>query len=643
MRAVLILGLKVHLALRASALVTLWIGWVRMYLRAHAQPVELPATVISDWEIATDAEMDAGNYEQLEPLVEVSEPLAAPPPMAMRLASLSAGLGGLAAVAAAAYAALVVAHWTAWWMFAICLVLVVVGLVTFVFFQRQDVQHRTNASDAWGYAGLAANLVSLMVVASTAVLASVIAPALADRPVRRQPPIAGNPWPTGPNGPALRKEEPEPAFKPRWRPFQVPSDSPPDWIVNRPEAMPIARRNLLQWTGEENGFRIKSLRMLPAFAAKSKGNHVAWSPDWQRLYILGSDDYLYEIAVGDWTVRRRLRIWPASQSLYYGKNWLVLGRQTPGSGSTNFQVLIVDPETLAPAAQLDLPAAFRIRAVVGSAGSKYLFAADQAGQTLTAIDLEAVGRGKGERKAPMTPMPISSESNYRGPHELRVTPDGKLVFCRERNVLAVVALRNGSFFFNRLRPPDQDSDEVHVSAHPQRLIYKIEAGSGSARSCWKIYDTANFQDPIATLPAGLHCSFPDVDPVSGDILKADNRLFSVLDGSGTVKKSLGLDKAIQRAGETSRDPTFSRVEWHVSRIPGAIAVWFTGPAGPSGWSGATTASRPARRKKTQRSPRPRRGAEDTSTGESITVLLTLRVRAFIMAEVDEYVGNPDTY
>jgi hypothetical protein len=43
------------------------------------------------------------------------------------------------------------------------------------------------------------------------------------------------------------------------------------------------------------------------------------------------------------------------------------------------------------------------------------------------------------------------------------------------------------------------------------------------------------------------CSCPDIDPVTGDILKSDNRLFSVLDRAGKPLKSLNIDNAIQRA------------------------------------------------------------------------------------------------
>ena len=607
---VLQLALDVHMVLRAFALVALWIGWWRMHLRTQGQPSELIARVISGWGSEVHPDIDAADYEQLEPLADERKSPAVPKPATTKLAPASAGLAVGAALAAAEYGVLVAWHWTAWWMLAICLALVVASLVTFVVYQYQGVQRRTATGDALGYVGLAANVVSLILVACVVTAAAVTMPTVAKKPAAQQPSLGVTPPPRDSNKmPSLpqenvddrdrterirkmlaearakqaadqarmradherwqqenaeraaekarhradfarkRQEEEAAALKPRWRPFEIPTtpSGRTGPISYQPETIVQAQQNLVQWKRGENGFRITSLRMPRHSASTQEGNHVAWSGDGRRLYTMAELNYVYEISVGDWTVRRRLRIWPPAKSICFCKDSLLVARETFVNQFSNFQVLTVDPKTLSPAEELDLPAALRIRDVSGSAGCKYLFAIDQGGQMLTAIDLAHLDAGNTDREAKLTRIPLSHAKQFQGWGELGVTPDGKTAIYHEWNNVVLLSIgKDGSLSTRQV--PDGPCQEVHTSANSQSLVSQVGVSSPTGRGSWQIHDLPDLQKSLVTLPLESRCPRPDVDPVSGAILTFDNHVFSALDRLGNERKSLPLGDAIQRSG-----------------------------------------------------------------------------------------------
>ncbi len=598
------LALSVHMVLRGFALAALWIGWLRMYLLAKGQPVELPATVISGRGHEADSDIAAGQYEQLEPLFDDWRAPAASREAAVNPAPASAYLAGAATAAAALYATLVVWHWMAWGMLVTCLALIAASVAKFVAYQRQSIDRKTAASETWGYTGLAANVVSLLLIACVTTATVVSTPTVARRPAAQPPSFAVNPSLTGSNARVplprqeaskaedqerirkmqaeaaaqqaetdrKREEERQAALKPQWHPFQSTDNGPPGWVLDRPGEADPAQRNLLRWKGIESAFRIASLRMPLDFVATGDGEHVAWSRDGQWLYIVGRDNYLYQISVGDWTAKRRLRLWPAAQSIYFCKDWLVVVRGAFVNQFSNFQVLVVDPETLVPTRELDLPTAFEVRAASGSVESRFLFAVDREGQMLTAIDLEFLDPGSGPREAKLTQIPIAHRQDAQGPHILAVTPDGKTVVYNELGYMVVVDARDGRFSSTQVQLTLGNWNQVQVSANSQRLVCR--KGSSAARSSWSIYDFANLQKPALTFPVGQLSSPPAIDAVSGAILKSHNGEFSVLDPLGKEIHSLSLENAVQQAvdadaqqGTVARNPARRSLEGRILAHP----------------------------------------------------------------------------
>ena len=191
------LALSVHMVLRGFALAALWIGWLRIYLLAKRQPVELPARVISDRGIEAGSDVATGQYEQLEPFDDAST-APATTKTAMNPALASAYLAGAATAAAGLYATLVVWHWMAWGMLVTCLALIAASVAKFVAYQRQSIDRKTVASETWSYTGLAANVVSLLLIACIITASVVRTPTVARRPAA-QPPSFGAGPPSKPN------------------------------------------------------------------------------------------------------------------------------------------------------------------------------------------------------------------------------------------------------------------------------------------------------------------------------------------------------------------------------------------------------------------------------------------------------------
>ena len=184
----------------------------------------------------------------------------------------------------------------------------------------------------------------------------------------------------------------------------------------------------------------------------------------------------------------------------------------------------------------------------GAAGSKYLFAVDPDGQSLVAIDLELCAAERVRCEAKLTRIPVPHQRSPTASHELSVTADGKTVVYHEQNYLALISVGDGTFTLQGpLQGPNRPGDNVHASANPQKLIYRAMADSRTTRGSWEIRDLALPQGPGARYPIEQRSSTPDVDPLSGAILKADKRVFSVLDGKGLPRKTLSLDDAIQHA------------------------------------------------------------------------------------------------
>jgi hypothetical protein len=556
------------------------------------QPI--PAILVSE----ADADLTGEEYVQLVPLDDEWKAPSAPAGSTLKPALASACLAGAGAVAAAVYATLIVWHWTAWGILLACLALIAASLAKFVVYQKQNRDRKTTASEVWVYPGLAANVVSLLLIACGSTAAVVATTMAAKRHSPPQPSFNANPQSSPNTGPQVpqksptdqeklaqihirqaeesrrlaeaarqQKEEEEAAFKPQWRPLPD-KDRPQGWTDVPPVAANASRRDLVRWKATENGFRITSLTMPQGFSSGREANRCTWSGDGQRLYIAGGGNYLMEISVADWTVQRQAYLWPTPESICFCDRWLVLVRDVSGRNSMKLQVLIVDPDTFAPAWQLDLPAEFAIRAASGAAGSKYLFAVDSAGQSLMAFDLGVLAPPGGRREAKLTRIPIPHPRSPAGLHQLGVTPDGKTVVYHEQKYLALLAVGNGTFTLQGpFQGPHGSADDVRVSANSRSLTYRVLADSRTSRGAWKIQDLPLPQEPGMTFPIERRCSAPDVDPVTGAILKSDDRLFSVLDREGTVERTLRLDDAVenaendfQRSREKDHSPTGPSIE-----------------------------------------------------------------------------------
>ena len=132
-------------------------------------------------------------------------------------------------------------------MLAACLVLIAASLTKFVIYQRQNSDRKTAAGEVWGYGGLAANGISLIVIACAATAAVVSMPPAAKRPTAQQPPLAANPSPADSSvadkenqerirqmqaDPAARREEErKAALKPQWRPYQPQEKATPSEVT----------------------------------------------------------------------------------------------------------------------------------------------------------------------------------------------------------------------------------------------------------------------------------------------------------------------------------------------------------------------------------------------------------------------------
>ena len=65
---------------------------------------------------------------------------------------------------------------------------------------------------------------------------------------------------------------------------------------------------------------------------------------------------------------------------------------------------------------------------------------------------------------------------------------------------------------------------------------------------------ADLQKTNAEFPAAASRSVPDADPVNGNILKVENRVFSVLDSAGNSRMTCSLEKAIQATSGKVNNP-----------------------------------------------------------------------------------------